>query len=86
MSLENGSDVNDDGDLRSREAALEMSSIEFRKLGHNLVDQIADFLESLPSRSVNPNESPAEVREALGASNLPEQGTSPEVILDEAAR
>jgi glutamate/tyrosine decarboxylase-like PLP-dependent enzyme len=74
------------GDLRSREAALEMGAEEFRKLGHQMVDQLATFLESLPSRPVHPAETVAEVRAALGSGSLPEHGSSPGEILDEAAR
>lgn len=74
------------GDLRSREAALEMGADEFRKLGHQMVDQVAAFLESLPSRPVHPDETTAEIRASLGSGTLPEHGSSPEDILNEAGR
>ena len=72
-------------DLRQRRAPLEMSAEEFRRLGYQAVDRIAEFLDSLPERPVSPGSSPATVRDALGDSELPEQGTSPARLLDEAA-
>ena len=54
-------------DLRNRKAAIEIAPEEFRRLGHELVDRIADFLSSLPRRPVTPGKSVAAVREALGS-------------------
>ena len=49
---------------------------EFREIGHRLVDQIAERLAKLPDGLVTPDESPAEVRKALGAERaLPPAGT-----------
>ena len=68
-----------------RDSALEMSPSEFRALGHRLVDQIADFLVALPNRPVAPGESPAAVRKVLGGGDLPQDGSDPGPLLDEAA-
>jgi glutamate/tyrosine decarboxylase-like PLP-dependent enzyme len=69
-----------------REAPLEMAPDAFRALGHRLVDQIASFLESLPKRPILPNETPADVRRALGADRpLPIEGTEAGPLLDRAA-
>jgi glutamate/tyrosine decarboxylase-like PLP-dependent enzyme len=76
---------NDDR-LENRVAPLAMSSEQFRKLGFELVDRIAGFLESLPSRPVAPAESPADIRNILGAERtLPQQGTDPAQLLQHAA-
>ena len=63
-----------------------MSPEEFRALGYRLVDRVAEFLGSLPSRRVSPGESPREIRAILGDSPLPERGTAAEPLLDEAVR
>jgi glutamate/tyrosine decarboxylase-like PLP-dependent enzyme len=70
---------------RADPGPIELPAEEFRQLGHDLVDEIADFLESLPRRPVAPGESPREVRAALGDRPLPEQGEPPEQLLREAA-
>jgi aromatic-L-amino-acid/L-tryptophan decarboxylase len=72
--------------LESRTAPLALTSEEFRTLGHQLIDRIAVFLDSLPTRPVNPAESPSAVREVLTAARpLPEHGTDPAPLLDQAA-
>jgi len=53
-----------------------MDAATFRALGHDLVEQLADFLESLPDRPVTRDESPSAVRAALDLDGpLPQQGT-----------
>lgn len=76
---------NQDLNLRNREAPLEIHGDEFRKLGHQLVDQIAEFLDSLPQRHVTTGESPQAIRKLLGTDNLPERGSSANELFDEAA-
>jgi glutamate/tyrosine decarboxylase-like PLP-dependent enzyme len=62
-----------------------MRPAEFRELGRSLVDQIADFLESLPSRPVTRGEAPSQVRALLGGRTLPRAGSDPAALLREAA-
>jgi aromatic-L-amino-acid decarboxylase len=71
--------------LRYRIAPLEMTPSEFRKVGRQLVERIAEFLCTLPNRPVVPNESPRVIREALGTGSLPEQGSEAKDLLEEAA-
>ncbi len=72
-------------DTRQRRSPIDMTATEFRSAGHRLVDQIADFLESLPTRRVTPNESARAVRMLIGRGRLPNQGTSAEKLLEEIA-
>lgn len=72
--------------MSRRTAPIEMEPGQFRDLGHRLVDQVADFLASLPARPVTPAEAPEAVREALGAGErLPDSGADPGALLDRAA-
>lgn len=71
---------------KPRAAPIEIQPDEFRVLGHGLVDRLADFLESLPSRPLTSGESPPAIREALGASrSLPDLGTDPAALIESTA-
>jgi aromatic-L-amino-acid decarboxylase len=71
--------------LNKREAPLEMHAEEFRKVGYQLVDQIADFLDGLPQRSITSDESPQKLRALLSPDRLPDHGTPTEDLFKEAA-
>jgi aromatic-L-amino-acid decarboxylase len=71
--------------LSSRSAALDMPPDEFRRLGHQMVDRIADFLTSLPERPVTPGETRQALQALLGGGSVPAQGVEPERLLEEAA-
>ncbi|HYN03786.1 MAG TPA: pyridoxal-dependent decarboxylase [Vicinamibacteria bacterium] len=70
--------------LRDRRAPLEMSPEAFREAGHQLVDQIAAFFESLPGRPVTRDEAPSALRALLPAA-LEDEGAPPGELLAEAA-
>jgi aromatic-L-amino-acid decarboxylase len=73
--------------MTNRTAPLEMTALEFRAAGYRLVDQIAEWLDAMPNGPVVRDESPADVRRALGADcGLPESGSDAQTLLDEAAR
>src|SRR5438128_960153 len=64
-----------------------MDAETFRALGHRLVDQLAEFLESLPRGPVTHNESPSAVRDALDLTGpLPESGMDPGPLLERTAQ
>jgi glutamate/tyrosine decarboxylase-like PLP-dependent enzyme len=64
-----------------------MDAATFRALGHRLVDQLAEFLESLPRRAVTHDASPSAVRNALGLTGpLPETGTDAGPLLEHTAQ
>jgi aromatic-L-amino-acid/L-tryptophan decarboxylase len=69
-----------------RTMPLEISAEEFRAVGKELVDRIADFFEALPKRPVSPGESPSQVRQFLGAERgIPSEGSDPAELLEKAA-
>jgi aromatic-L-amino-acid/L-tryptophan decarboxylase len=71
--------------LRQRNAPLEIQADEFREIGHRLVDQIADRLSKVPDGPVTIDESPADIRRALGAEQtLPPAGTNAGRLVSEA--
>jgi glutamate/tyrosine decarboxylase-like PLP-dependent enzyme len=62
-----------------------MASGQFRSLGHDLVDRIADFLSSIRTYPVTRAEPSEQVRAALDANRkLPEQGRDPKVLMRDA--
>src|SRR5438034_3303179 len=64
-----------------------MDAETFRALGHRLVDQLAEFLESLPRGPVTHNESPSAVRDALDLTgSLPESGMDAGPLLERTAQ
>ena len=72
--------------MKNRTAPLAMAPGEFRAAGHRLVDQIAEWLDSMPRGPVVHDESPLDVRRALHADDgLPESGADASLLLDEAA-
>jgi glutamate/tyrosine decarboxylase-like PLP-dependent enzyme len=65
-----------------RDAPLAISADAFRTIGHTLVDRIADRLAAIPRHPLTRDESPADVRSALGLGvPLPEDGADAGALL-----
>ena len=81
-------------DARVREDALvgrrtpaELDPDEFARLGHRLVDDVAELLRSLRERPLGPGETLEQIRAALGAERpLPRDASDPGQVLEEATR
>jgi glutamate/tyrosine decarboxylase-like PLP-dependent enzyme len=72
--------------LKNRTAAIEMVPDEFRALGHELVDSLADWLAKMPNGLVTKDESVADIRRVLGSERgLPDAGEEAAQVLREAA-
>ena len=72
--------------MAERVMPLELPPDEFRRLGHDLVDRLADFLGSLRDRPLTTGETPAEIRALLGREPLPTRGTAAAALLPDAAQ
>jgi aromatic-L-amino-acid decarboxylase len=69
----------------ARRRALDLAPEQFRRLGHQLVDQIAGHLERMPQGPVKHDETAAAVQGALRAvRGLPENGSDPAELLSNA--
>src|SRR6476469_10842485 len=69
----------------TREASSNLALDDFRALGHDLVDRIADFEARLPTLPVTTGESPATLRALLPIGGLPERGAEPGALLADTA-
>jgi len=69
----------------SRSSALDITTGEFRKAGHQLIEQIAEFYDSLPERNLTVAKDRKQVRELLATKGLPAQGVAADVLLKEVA-
>jgi len=69
-----------------RNSPAELSPADFRAIGHQLVDRVADFLAELPEKPVAPAMSPREMHALLGTSDtLPDVGEDAKHIAQHAA-
>ncbi len=64
---------------------LELDPETFRRLGHHLVDRLAEWMTAMPSGPVTRAEDAAVLRAALGQSSMPEAGADPARVLEQAA-
>ncbi len=68
-----------------RVTPIEISSEDFQKLGYQLIDKIAEFIDTIHEKPVTKGETPSELQKVLGNSTLPENGTSSEELLSRTA-
>ena len=69
--------------MSKRTAPIALNGEEFRRLGYQLVDNLAEFIDTIPKRPVTPGEPPSLVRACLPQSGVPEEGCDPEQLLTE---
>ncbi len=61
---------------KHRKTPIEINKAEFQKIGHELIDRLADFLDSIKEKPVTTGNSPTEILNILGDGGLPDQATS----------
>jgi aromatic-L-amino-acid decarboxylase len=59
---------------RHRLSPVEIDQDEFRKIGYELIDTLANFYSSIDEHPVTTGKTPGQVRAILGEENLPENG------------
>jgi glutamate/tyrosine decarboxylase-like PLP-dependent enzyme len=69
----------------NRENHIEISKEEFRQIGHNLIDDIANFIYTINERPVTKGENPKQLQDILGTSSLPENGSPVAGLLSNAS-
>jgi glutamate/tyrosine decarboxylase-like PLP-dependent enzyme len=70
-----------------RESPAELSAADFRTIGHQLVDDIAKFLETIESRAVAPPLGPHDIRALIGAArSVPDRGRDAKGIVEDMAQ
>ena len=66
---------------KSRETPIEISKEEFQQIGYQLIDQIAEFTDSIKERPVTTGETLKQIQDLLGTAGLPKNGTSASAVL-----
>jgi len=69
-----------------REVPVEIPASEFKKAGHKLVDDIAHLLSNFHEKPVSPGVSPEKIRTILGQEQIPSEGESAIMLLEEVTR
>jgi glutamate/tyrosine decarboxylase-like PLP-dependent enzyme len=70
--------------MTTRETPIQISKEEFQKIGHQLVDDIANFISTIEDRPVTTGESPSQLQKLLSQTTLPENGSDPSGIISNA--
>lgn len=68
-----------------RKSPVEIDKEEFKKIGYQLIDAIADFNDSIENKSVTTGETPTQIQNILGNATLPETGTSASQIFNKTS-
>jgi aromatic-L-amino-acid/L-tryptophan decarboxylase len=68
-----------------RQAPIEIGREEFRSMGYQLIDRIAEFIDTIDQKPVTTSEPTKQLQNILGASSLPEKGMPAREILTRAS-
>ncbi|MEP6751083.1 MAG: pyridoxal-dependent decarboxylase [Bacteroidota bacterium] len=69
---------------QNRISAVAMSKEEFASIGHQLIDTLANFIDTISEKKVTTGESSVQLQQLLGNVSLPENGTDANIILSRA--
>ena len=68
-----------------RKTPIEISNQNFKEIGYQLIDEIADFINTIEEKPVTTGESPKQIQDLLGNVSLPENGTSASELLSKTS-
>ncbi|MDH4058507.1 MAG: pyridoxal-dependent decarboxylase, partial [Cyclobacteriaceae bacterium] len=68
----------------SRNEAIGIARDEFRKIGHQLIDDISDFFSTIEQKPVTTGETPKQLQHLLKNISLPEKGATPSELIQNA--
>ena len=68
-----------------RDTPIEIQKEDFKKIGYQLIDTIADFFDTIDDYPVTKGESPIQLQKILGTSSFPEHATPAEEIIIRAS-
>lgn len=71
--------------IENRDTPIGINKKEFQKIGYQLIDRIADFIDTIGENPVTPGALPSKLQALLGDVPLPENGKSAEVLLSETS-
>ena len=71
--------------IDNRDTSIELGKEEFKRIGYQLIDTIATFIDTIEERPVTTGESPEQVQQLLGTASLPEHGTPAGELLSKTA-
>ena len=66
---------------KTRETPIEISKHDFKDIGYQLIDALANYIDTIEERPVTTGESPKQIQDLLGNTSLPEKGTSAATLL-----
>jgi len=73
-------------DTNTRVNAAGIDKEEFLRIGHALINRLADFYETIASRPVTTAETPKAIQEILGNRSLPVDGSSATALMERASQ
>lgn len=69
----------------NRDTSIKIDKEEFKKIGYQLIDKIANFLDSIDEKPVTKGESPLELRKIIGNAPIPEIGISAKEVISKTS-
>jgi aromatic-L-amino-acid decarboxylase len=64
-----------------RKTPIEIDKSTFQKMGYELIDKVASFINTIDEKPVTTNKSNSEISELIGFSSIPENGSNPDELL-----